>query len=119
MRGFERRLVNRQPTTALYGVVRFKVRRVAHGFKQMEWRDYTETVAPVAISSIRVLLALMAVNNYWELDGMDVEAFLQSPMKEVVHVRQTRGFMMASSWCVGYTSHSMVSRSQVATGTRR
>lgn len=74
-------------------IARYKARFVAQGFSQLANRDYFDTYAPVAkLSSIRVILALAAPRD-WELDNMDVDtAFLQSPVEEVIFVKQPRGY---------------------------
>jgi hypothetical protein len=74
-------------------VVRYKARLVAQGFSQRPGIDFEETFAPVARqSSLRVVLALAATED-WELDNMDVDtAFLQSPVEEELYIKQPRGF---------------------------
>lgn len=74
-------------------IARYKARFVAQGFSQLANVDYFDTYAPVAkLSSVRVILALAAPRD-WELDNMDVDtAFLQSPVKEVIYVKQPKGY---------------------------
>jgi len=74
---------------------RYKARLVVQGFSQTEGIDYFETFAPVvSITTIRMMLALAAVNQ-WKLDQMDVEtAFLNSTVEEDIYVRQAPGFIV-------------------------
>ena len=74
-------------------VVRHKARLVAQGFTQIEGIYYVDTFAPVATtSSVRAVLALAAPEDL-ELHNMDVDtAFLQSPLDEVVYLRQPSGY---------------------------
>jgi hypothetical protein len=75
-------------------VVRYKARLVAQGFAQVEGLDFLSTYAPVArLSSIRVILALAARED-WHVDNMDVDnAYLQSPVEEEVFMRQPKGYV--------------------------
>jgi hypothetical protein len=70
----------------------FKARLVARGFQQREGIDYNEVFAPtVSYSSVKILLALTAVNG-WHLIGVDVNtAFLYAEMKEEVYMRHPEG----------------------------
>jgi Reverse transcriptase (RNA-dependent DNA polymerase) len=70
-----------------------KSRVVAQGFSQAEGIDYNETFAPTAkLSTIRIIAALAARNN-WELEQTDVEgAYLNAQLKETIYMRQHRGY---------------------------
>ena len=58
---------------------------VAQSFSQAKGLDYDETFSPVVRhSTVRVLLALVAMNN-WELRQLDVKnAYLHDDLKEQV-----------------------------------
>ena len=73
----------------------FKAKLVAKGFRQKEGIDYFDTYAPVArIASIRVLLALASIFNFY-VHQMDVKtAFLNGDLDEEVYMEQPKGFIM-------------------------
>jgi len=73
-------------------VERFKARLVARGFTQTKGEDYEETFSNVAKwPTIRLLLALAAIFS-WEVEVCDVDnAFLNSPLKEEVYLKQPHG----------------------------
>ena len=67
--------------------VRYKVRLVAQGFRQVEGLDFTDTFAPVAsLVSVRVVLSIAAAKGF-AVHQMDVvTAFLGSELHEEVYV---------------------------------
>ncbi|GKE04245.1 zinc finger, CCHC-type containing protein, partial [Tanacetum coccineum] len=73
---------------------KFKARLVIQGFRQKEGIDYFDTYAPVArITTIRLLLALVAIHNL-VIHQMDVKtAFLNGDLEEV-YMNQPEGFVM-------------------------
>lgn len=74
-------------------VIRFKARLVAQGYTQLAGVDYFDTYSPSAsLTSVRILFALVAVNNY-ELHHVDVKsAFLNGVLREEVYLAQPPGF---------------------------
>ena len=75
-------------------ITRFKARVVARGFSQIHGLDYWDTFAPVAkLSSLRILLAIAAVEDL-EIHQMDViTAFLISKLEEEIYMEQPEGFV--------------------------
>ncbi|KAH9671238.1 Integrase catalytic domain-containing protein [Citrus sinensis] len=73
---------------------RFKARLVAKGYTQKEGVDFKEVFSPVVRhASIRVLLALTAVNDM-ELDQLDVKtAFLHGRLEEEILMTQPEGYI--------------------------
>ncbi|KAM1543967.1 hypothetical protein PS2_013233 [Malus domestica] len=75
----------------------YKARLVAKGYREREGIDYEETFSPVAmITSIRILLAIVAYHDYkiWQ---MDVKmAFLNGYLKEELYMTQPEGFVSKS-----------------------
>ncbi|KAH9648835.1 hypothetical protein KPL70_025759 [Citrus sinensis] len=73
---------------------RYKARLVAKGFTQKEWVDYTEIFSLVVRhTSLRILLALVAVNNM-HLEQMDVKtAFLHGELNEMIVMKQPEGYV--------------------------
>nr|GEY20615.1 zinc finger, CCHC-type [Tanacetum cinerariifolium] len=74
---------------------KFKARLVIQGFRQKEGIDYFDIYAPVArITTIRLLLALVAIHNL-VIHQMDVKtAFLNGDLDEEVYMKQPEGFVM-------------------------
>ncbi|CAM8905735.1 unnamed protein product [Rhodiola kirilowii] len=70
-------------------VYKFKARLVIQGFRQKEGIDFFDTYAPVArISTIRLLIALAAINNL-VVHQMDVKtAFLNGDLDEEIYMKQ-------------------------------
>jgi hypothetical protein len=79
-------------------IVRNKAHLVAQGYSQVEGIDYGETYSPVAhLESIRILLADASHFNF-KLYQMDVKsAFLNSPLHELVYVKQPRALKILIS----------------------
>ncbi len=72
----------------------YRVRLVAKGFTQIFGLDYDETFSPVArFESLRLLLALAALED-WEIHQMDVKsAFLNGLLDEEIYMEQPEGFV--------------------------
>jgi len=74
--------------------IKYKARLVAKGYAQKEGVDYNEIFSPVVKhTSIRVLLAMVAMDNM-ELEQMDVKtAFLHGHIEEEIYMKQPDGFI--------------------------
>ena len=74
-------------------VVKHKARLVVKGFQQKKGIDFDEIFSPVVkMTSIRVILGLVASLNL-ELEQMDVKtAFLHGDLKEEIYMQQPEGF---------------------------
>jgi hypothetical protein len=72
---------------------RLKARLVAQGFSQREGLDYNEIFSPVVrFETVRIILALAAVDN-WYISGLDVRsAYLYGEISEEIYVKQPEGF---------------------------
>nr|GEV02548.1 zinc finger, CCHC-type [Tanacetum cinerariifolium] len=77
---------------------KFKARLVIQGFRQKEGINYFDTYAPIArITTIRLLLALAAIQNLM-IYQMDVKtAFLNGDLDEEVYMKQPEGFLMSDN----------------------
>nr|GEX31776.1 zinc finger, CCHC-type [Tanacetum cinerariifolium] len=74
---------------------KYKARLVIQGFRQKKVTDFFDTYAPVArISTIRLLLALAAINDL-VIHQMDVKtAFLNGDLDVGIYMKQPEGFVM-------------------------
>ena len=72
---------------------RKRARLVAKGFSQIEGIDYTEIFSPVVrFESVRIMLALAALEN-WFITAVDVKtAFLYGKLDEEIYMDQPEGF---------------------------
>ncbi|GJS22417.1 zinc finger, CCHC-type containing protein [Tanacetum coccineum] len=77
---------------------KFKARLVIQGFRQKEWINYFDTYVLVArITTVRLLLALVAIHNL-VIHQMDVKtAFLNGALEEEAYIKQPEGFVMPSN----------------------
>jgi hypothetical protein len=74
---------------------KYKARLVAKGFRQRENIDFFDTYSPVTrVTSIRVLIALAALNDLI-VHQMDVKtAFLNGELEEEIYMDQPEGFIV-------------------------
>jgi Reverse transcriptase (RNA-dependent DNA polymerase) len=80
------------------GTVKYKARCVSRGFMQIPGVDYTETFAPVASDSIRIVIGIFLFFHHlfpqaeWVLETFDVEvAFLNALLKNPVYIEWPKG----------------------------
>ena len=71
-----------------------RARLVAQGFSQVEGVDYNKLFSPVVrFESVRLMLALAALHN-WYMTGADVcTAYLYGKLDEEIYMRQSEGFI--------------------------
>ena len=83
---------------AMNNVERFKARLVVGGNHQQEGVDFDKVFAPTSrYSTLRVFLALVAVENL-EMHGLDVEtAFLNGDLEEEVYMHPPKFFQSAAA----------------------
>ena len=77
--------------------LRKRARLVARGYSQVEGVDYDELFSPVVrYETVRILLALCALED-WELEALDVKtAFLYGELDEEIYMEQPEGFVKDS-----------------------
>lgn len=77
-------------------IFKYKSRFVAMGNTQVAGEDYFDTFAPTGKpSSLRLIVAIAAING-WEVHQMDaVTAFLNSDLSEVIFFKQPEGYVEA------------------------
>lgn len=74
---------------------KYKARFVVRGFTQVKDKDYKHTFSPVAkLPTVRVLIALAAI-NHWPLQQLDVNnAFLHGHLDEEVYILPPKGYVV-------------------------
>ena len=74
---------------------RYKARLVAKGFSQIPGVDFNDIYSPVVKhTSIRLLLGIVALNDF-ELEQLDVKtAFLHGELEEEIYMEQPEGFQV-------------------------
>ena len=76
-------------------IIKLKARLVVKRYSQRKGVDYDEIYSPVVrIETIRVLIALAALED-WQIHHLDVKsAFLNGEISEVIYVKQPEGFLV-------------------------
>ena len=99
-KAIDTKLVFKTKRDALMRILRYKVRGVARGFKQIEGVDYFETFSPtVGMKPIKLLFALAAKYG-WEIKQMDFEtAFLNALLEEEIYIKPPPGYVMENPAC--------------------
>ena len=74
---------------------KYKARLVVKGYRQKECLEYFDTYTPVTrITSIRMLIALVAVHDL-KIHQMDVKTtFLNGELEEEIYMEQPEGFIV-------------------------
>ena len=74
---------------------KYKARLVVKGYNKKNGLDYFDTYSPVTrISSIRMLIAIVAIYNL-EIHQMDVKTtFLNGDLDEEIYMEQPEGFIV-------------------------
>ena len=89
------RMVMQKKLNKLGEIEKYKVRLVAHGFKQREGLDFSKTYSPLLTHHVvRLLLSHAAAENL-EIHQLDVVgAYLESPIKERIVLQLPKGLIV-------------------------
>ena len=90
----ENKWIFKKKTDTDDNVTVYKARLVAKGFRQVQGVDYDETFSPVVmLKSVRIMLAIVAFDDY-EIWQMDVKtAFLNGYLKGEWYMIEPEGFV--------------------------